>query len=293
MNTIDADKFPAHNSAMADESKLPMNAKICKHCGTSFEPFKNAKGFYCSYLCYFAQKRQNKGQITPERIDRILELYHRGIFIKPIACEIRTSFYKVKEVLQKAGIFDASRIRPQHIRGNKRISVGKLAGRLIVQQYKEDIQNLKRFDESKHWENHPEMKRWAANKTARSQYYKWRSCPAILIRSRLRSRVNRVLTGKLKSAPTLTLLGCSLEQFKSHLESQFTRGMNWKNYGRAWHIDHKEPCSSFDLSKPEDQRRCFHYSNLQPLGAKDNWCKHARIIPTQRELLINLNESKR
>jgi hypothetical protein len=272
---------------------LPMNTKICKHCGINFEPFKNAKGFYCSYLCYFAQKRQNKGQITQERIGRILELYQRGMFIKPIACEVRTSFYKVKEVLQKAGIFDASRIRPQHVRGNKRISVGKLAGRLIVQQYKRDAQNLKRFDESKHWENHPEMKRWAANKTARSQYYKWRSCPAILIRRRLRSRVNRVLTGKLKSAPTLTLLGCSLEQFKSHLESQFTRGMNWKNYGRSWHIDHKEPCSSFNLSNPPEQRRCFHYSNLRPLGAKENWSKHARIIPTQRELLINLNEPKR
>jgi hypothetical protein len=264
--------------------------KICKHCGTSFEPLINAKGFYCSTSCYYSHKGRNKGFIAKERIDKILELYERGLFIKPIACEVGTSFYKVKEVLQKAGVFDRSRIRPQHVKGNKRIKIEKLVTQLIVQQYKIDDQNLKRFDESKHWKSHPEVKRWAANKTARSQYNKWRSCPAILIKYRLRSRINRVLRGKLKSAPTLTLLGCSLEQFKSHLESQFTRGMNWNNYGSAWHIDHKEPCSSFDLSKPIEQRRCFHYSNLQPLGAKENRCKHARIIPTQRELIISLNE---
>jgi hypothetical protein len=269
-----------------------MNTKICKHCGTSFEPFKNAKGFYCSYSCYFAYKKQNTGYIAKERVNKILELYQRGMFIKPIACEVRTSFYQVKEVLQKAGIFDPSRVRSQHVRGNKRISIDCLAGRLIVARYKKDAKILKKFDESKHWRNHPEATRWAFNKTAKSQYYKWRSCPTILIKRRLRSRINRVLTGKLKSASTLTLLGRSLEQLKAHLESKFTRGMNWHNYGRVWHLDHKEPCASFDLSKPEEQRRCFHYSNLQPLGAKENICKRARIIPTQRELLINLNEQK-
>ncbi|MCX6894769.1 MAG: hypothetical protein NTZ16_04565 [Verrucomicrobia bacterium] len=270
-----------------------MNTKICKHCGTSFEPFKNAKGFYCSYSCYFGHKKQNAGYIAKERVDKILELYKRGLFINPIACEVGTTFYVVKDVLQKAGVFDASRIRPQHVKGNKRISINRLGERLIVEQYKDAAKKLKRFDESKHWKNHPEATRWAFNKTAKSQYYKWRSCPAILIKRRLRSRINRVLKGKLKSAPTLVLLGCSLEQFKSHLESRFTRGMSWRNYGSGWHLDHKEPCSSFDLSNPEEQRRCFHYSNLQPLWAKVNRCKHARIIPTQRELLINLNEPKR
>ena len=270
-----------------------MKTKICKHCGTNFEPFKNAKGFYCSYSCYFAHKKQNTGYIAKERVDKILELYQRGMFIKPIACEVGTTFYKVKEVLQKAGIFDAKRIRPQQVKGNKRLSIETLAGRVIVQQYDKDAKKLKRFDESKHWKNHPEATRWSSNKTAKSQYYKWKSDPAFVIRCRLRSRINRVLTGKLKSAPTLKLLGCSLEQFKSHLESQFVRGMNWNNYGSVWHIDHKEPCSSFDLSNPVQQRRCFHYSNLQPLLAKENWSKHARIMPTQRELIMNLNDPKR
>jgi len=265
---------------------------ICKHCGNEFEPFKNSKGLYCSYPCYFAVKRQNKGYIEQSRIDKILELYKLGMFIKPIACEVRTTFYMVKEVLQKAGIFDAKRIRPQHRKGNKIISL-KLACRSMAYQYRKDLKILQRIDTSKHWKNHPEAKRWAANQRVKSQYFKWRNCPPVMLKRRLRSRVNRVLTGKLKSAPTLTLLGCSLEQFRRHLESQFTRGMNWENYGRVWHIDHKEPCASFDLSNPSEQRRSFHYSNLQPLFAKLNRIKHAKIIPTQRELLINLNEPKR
>jgi len=270
-----------------------MNTRICRQCGTGFEPFENAKGFYCSYSCYFAYRKQNKGYITQERIDKILELYARGMFIKPIACEVGTTFYQVKAVLQKAGIFDPNRTRPQHISGRRKISLGVLGERLIVEEYRQDVKALKPFDESEHWKKHPEVKRWAFNRTARLQYYKWRNCPAIVIRRRLRTRVYRVLKGYLKSAPTLTLLGCSLEQLKLHLESQFTRGMAWHNYGRVWHIDHKEPCASFDLSRPEEQQRCFHYSNLRPLNAKENWSKHARIVPTQRELMINLNEAKR
>lgn len=88
--------------------------------------------------------------------------------------------------------------------------------------------------------------------------------------SKLRSRIYSVLKGIKKSAPTLVLLGCSLNDFRSHLESQFVEGMSWQNYGRLWHIDHIRECWRFDLSNPEQQRACFHFSNLRPLWAKDN-----------------------
>ena len=48
--------------------------------------------------------------------------------------------------------------------------------------------------------------------------------------------------------------------------------MSWDNYG-DWHIDHIRPCCSFDLSKIEEQEKCFHYSNLQPLWAEENMTK--------------------
>lgn len=85
----------------------------------------------------------------------------------------------------------------------------------------------------------------------------------------LRNRVNSAIKGSLKSASTLELLGCSVEFLKLHLEAKFKKGMAWENR-RKWHIDHIRPCASFDLTDPEQQRQCFHYSNLQPLWAFEN-----------------------
>lgn len=54
--------------------------------------------------------------------------------------------------------------------------------------------------------------------------------------------------------------------------------MTWENHGmRGWHIDHKRPCSSFDLSDPAQQCACFHFSNLQPLWATENLRKGDRV----------------
>jgi hypothetical protein len=73
-------------------------------------------------------------------------------------------------------------------------------------------------------------------------------------------------------------LGCSSwDELKNYLEKQFTCGMNWENMGE-WHIDHIIPCSSFDLTNIEQQMKCFHYSNLQPLWAKDNLSKSNKIL---------------
>ncbi|GAI33061.1 unnamed protein product, partial [marine sediment metagenome] len=60
---------------------------------------------------------------------------------------------------------------------------------------------------------------------------------------------------------------------KKHLEKRFVKGMSWKNYGK-WHIDHIKPCATFNLSEKKEQRKCFHYSNLQPLWAKENLSKN-------------------
>jgi len=85
----------------------------------------------------------------------------------------------------------------------------------------------------------------------------------------LRTRLKNALAHNLKSAKTLQLLGCTVEQLRAHLEARFTSGMSWSNYGE-WHIDHIKPCSSYDMSDPVQQAACFHYTNLQPLWAIDN-----------------------
>jgi len=61
------------------------------------------------------------------------------------------------------------------------------------------------------------------------------------------------------------------------IEHKFTFEMSWNNHGSYWHIDHIKPCSKFDLSNPEEQQKCFHYTNMQPLPAIDNLIKGNRI----------------
>tara|TARA_R110000744_G_scaffold108305_1_gene205143 strand:- start:116 stop:724 length:609 start_codon:yes stop_codon:yes gene_type:complete len=100
------------------------------------------------------------------------------------------------------------------------------------------------------------------------------------IRSRLRNALSKG-HGK-KTGSTLELTGCSWEELRFHLESQFTEGMTWENYGlHGWHVDHIKPCIRFDLSLDTEQKACFHYSNLQPLWASDNLSKSDKYEETK------------
>ncbi len=95
--------------------------------------------------------------------------------------------------------------------------------------------------------------------------------PQQKIHSRLNTRMTSALfsAGVRKAHNTEELVGCSIKHLMEHLEKQFTPGMNSANHVK-WHIDHIRPCASFDLTDLKQQRQCFHYSNLQPLWARDN-----------------------
>lgn len=89
------------------------------------------------------------------------------------------------------------------------------------------------------------------------------------IKSNLSIRMRKFF--KKNGSRTVDFIGCSIDELKCHLESKFQDGMSWDNYGlHGWHVDHIRPCTSFDLSKKEEQQKCFHYTNLQPLWAIDN-----------------------
>lgn len=100
------------------------------------------------------------------------------------------------------------------------------------------------------------------------------------IKAALRGRIRSIVNKKhvKKSARTIELLGCTLDFFLKHLESQFTGIITWENYGlRGWHIDHIIPCDHFNLELPEEQKRCFHWTNLRPLWWRDNLVKYTKL----------------
>ncbi len=95
----------------------------------------------------------------------------------------------------------------------------------------------------------------------------------------LRARLRSSLKENIKSGSAVKNLGCSLEELKAYLESKFQPGMTWDNWSvNGWHIDHIKPLSSFDLSNKEQLAEACHYTNLQPLWAKDNLSKGDKII---------------
>lgn len=108
-------------------------------------------------------------------------------------------------------------------------------------------------------------------------YYK--NNPQARIAKNLRIRIRDFFKGCYKPESAINHLGCSVEELKDYLESQFQPGMSWDNYGvHGWHVDHIKSLDSFDLTDLEQFKEACHYTNLQPLWAKDNWLKGARDV---------------
>lgn len=137
----------------------------------------------------------------------------------------------------------------------------------------------------------------AAYNAAQSAYHKARlkRDPDYAFGVKIRAKMRLMLRGLRKSAPTEVLLGCKLSDFKKYLESLWEPWMSWGNYGGHqegnWQIDHIVPIASFDLTDPEQQKLCFHYSNLRPLCSKKNREKWHTANPADLEALRNrINE---
>lgn len=102
--------------------------------------------------------------------------------------------------------------------------------------------------------------------------------PHLKIKMNLSNRLRKLLDKDLRK--TIDFIGCSVHELKIYLENKFQDGMSWENYGKyGWHIDHITPCASFDLTNNEEQLKCFHYTNLQPLWAIDNLKKGSKLPP--------------
>lgn len=124
-----------------------------------------------------------------------------------------------------------------------------------------------------------------ARAESKAQYYRKRERPEVVLRTRLRNRLVYALRQGGKKAPkvasALALVGCEITELMRYIESLFQPGMAWNNRGR-WHIDHIRPVCSFDMFDPEQQRQCFHFTNLQPLWKNENFAKASTIPNDER-----------
>jgi hypothetical protein len=166
----------------------------------------------------------------------------------------------------------------------------KLKKKLMDKKYRENNKLKKKLTDKKYRENNKKKiakikKIYAKLNKEKIRIYKnnWynnklKNDMGFKMSRRIRNRIYYAIIKqrnirKIKSFTSL--IGTNRENLWKHLESTFKPGMKKENYGK-WHIDHIKPCAAFDLTKLKEQKKCFHYTNLQALWAKENLSKGAK-----------------
>lgn len=102
--------------------------------------------------------------------------------------------------------------------------------------------------------------------------------PAYKLMCLMRTRFWSEMKGKAKTNSVTQYLGCTKEEAWKYIESQMPEGMTRNDWGvNGIHIDHIIPLSSFDMSLESERYKAWHYTNLQPLLAKDNLSKGKKV----------------
>ena len=145
-----------------------------------------------------------------------------------------------------------------------------------IKKRNDNVELFRERDKKQYYKKHDFYKK----RKVECKLKRMKNDPIIKIGEILRSRLRCALKNKktLKTSSAIELVGCSLSELKKHLEKQFKEGMSWGNHSLyGWHIDHIKPVSSFNLIDIDEQKKCFHYTNLQPLWAEDNLSKGSKI----------------
>lgn len=247
------------------KAKANSDVKVCKHCNlekpiTEYQKAGGGKWTqpYCK-ICDSIRKEKHQS----ENLDRYIEK--------------RRSYYKNNKAEILAKQKERKSKIPKKERVYNKMSDEERKRRKAEQSKIFRIKNAEKIREKKRQYN----KRIGNQRKREWQKEKMKDVN-FKITKNLRGRVYVALKRGVKSAGTMELLGCTIDFFKTYFESLFTEGMNWEKYMEGGiHIDHIIPCSKFDLTKEEEQRKCFHYTNLQPLWALDNLIKGTKILKTE------------
>lgn len=215
-----------------------------------------------------ARKINAKRRKTPEYKAKMRD-YFRTYNHTPKQKKYHIDYYAKPEVKERARLREFN--SPERI--SKREARAKWrAERSAYRESEEHKEKLRAEARDYYVRNKPEVIRRAMKRMQNS--------PSIRIKQNLSRRIRQALEARntRKSNRTVQLLGCSIESFKLYLQSNFEPGMSWDAFMRGEiHIDHELPCALFDLTDPEQQKVCFHFSNLQPLWADDNRKKSDRM----------------
>jgi len=145
--------------------------------------------------------------------------------------------------------------------------------------YDKNIDHIKQYKR-----NHKDIK------AGEKFYTRYQEDLLFRIKVQLRNRLRSAINGNYKSGSAVGDLGCSIEAFKSYMESLFESGMTWDNWGvYGWHIDHIMPLAGFDLTDRSQLLKACHYTNLKPLWCTEN-LKKGKAVVAESTLASIINE---
>ena len=241
----------------------------CKNCGTIFVPPDHPERprIYCSTECRYIYERAHSTRKTDKE-------YYDKHFSIPGNRE------KKREMDRKYQAKNKEKLRvkaKKYYLANKSEIIKKQQKYASVNKEKKKAYDL-------------------ANKaTIRKNHAKWcakqrKENPAYRLHDNITSQLGHVLSTGKGGRRTSEILGYSMDDLKKRLESKFTAGMTWDNYGE-WHIDHIVPVSvhNFKTSDDIDFKKCWALKNLQPLWASENILKRAKLSKSfQPSLLLQV-----
>ena len=143
--------------------------------------------------------------------------------------------------------------------------------KLIRKRYKENNrEKLESYNYQWRQNNKDYMNKYVKNRRKNDSQFRLIS----LVRCRLYEFLKlRKIT---KKNTTEKIIGCNSRFLKLHIEDKFTDGMSWDLVGNSIHIDHIIPLSS--AKNEEEIYKLCHYTNLQPLWAKENLKKSNKLL---------------
>lgn len=211
---------------------------------------------------YFDKKRPKIGTIDPET--GLIYSHMHGIN------EVWLTPERFKEVKLK-------RLESERTRKAANPEKYKEKYREYAERNKDALREKSRLKMAKkRLENKDDFKKKELRKKNERAKVRIKEDPVFSMKMRILPSLNRAFKrkGLSKEGSSHTLLGCSWDELKKHIESQFQSGMNWENRG-LWHIDHIIPLSS--ANTVDEMKLLCHYKNLQPLWAADNIKKGAKV----------------
>ena len=92
----------------------------------------------------------------------------------------------------------------------------------------------------------------------------------------------QLASGCYKNSPTFVKRTSfkSETHFLSHLSNNLPTGMTMNDYGKkdGWEVEHAIPVQAYDLSNPEDIKRCWSPANVRGLAPAKNYAKGYTLI---------------